>query len=153
MYCSSAFLCSWWGNVRLASCHFVFYIRRNWHWSFFGRWTLPCGFPLFVSAIFLSKPLWFCHFLVLGIVSGFLFEKDFRSFFRSVDCSNDFATWLKGRWECFQRVPSFALWSPHLSLEVKVAWREFLGSEDFSYQGSLLPSKGRFVCLISLGWT
>jgi len=118
LYYSCAFLCSWWGNVLLESCHFVFYICHNWHWSFFGCWTLPCSFPLFVSAIFLSKPLWFCRFLVFGIVSGFLYLSEKLYFsskqggtsfslwkrlvlvFSSVDRGNDFPTWLKGHF-CF----------------------------------------------------
>jgi len=117
LYCSCAFLCSWRGNVPLESCHFVFYKCHNWHWSFFGCWTLPYGFPSFASAIFLSKPLWFCSFLVLGIVSGFLYLSK-KLYFSSkqgetsvllwkrlvlrssVDCDVDFAARLKGHF-CF----------------------------------------------------
>ena len=60
------------GNLLFESCHFVFYLCHNWHWSFFACWTCLAVFSSFALAIFSSK-LWYCRFLVLGSVSGFLY--------------------------------------------------------------------------------
>lgn len=68
-------------------------VRHNWHWSFLGCWTLPCGF-LFVNFSYLlfQELLRFCHFLVLASIFRFSYLSK-KSYSRSKQTETSFPLW------------------------------------------------------------